>query len=376
MSDLRPLGRPIQRPRPPESPKKPEPVEKAPIPDAVEGKNTRPGDSGVGRPVQRPRSQEAAERSVAAVRAEKAAMPSAVSNLQPARAHFAGPAVGVFFLGAVALLSLFVFAQVVSIVADLARMPAIFRWPGYAVVVIGAVLVAWAAWRVARVYRRLRPARQIDIAQVAAHGRPADLEAARTALRGTLRAWHRDEAAVGRSLETLGMSAETLERLEVGIEQLLEPRPVSAAVWLDTFQQSVVHELDTLATVRTRLYMKRVALRTAVSPNGLLDTAIVLYQGFRLVGDLCTIYRVRADRVGTFYLLGWIIFNGFIAGELESLGEDLIAGGSESLFESVVGEATAHALGRVMGRVAIATTNAVFIRRLGRRSQRLLRPVI
>lgn len=377
MSDERPLGRPIQRPRadgeaPPKRPAPaPEPAA-APRADPFEG-NTRAGDSGVGRPVQRPAADLPLGPSVEEFdRREDLVGPTT----QPARARLHGPMLGFLVAGAFALLGLFVFAQVVSILADLSRLPAPLSWVGYGFAALALAVIGWAAFKGARLYLRLRPARQVDVAQVALRGRPAEQEAARAALRGVLRAWAKDGERVYAQLEQLALDPAARARLERATERLLERRPISAAAWLDEFDRGVARELDALADARTRAAMKTVALKTAVSPNALLDTAIVLYQSFRLIGDLTVIYRVRADRVGTVYLLGWVLFHGFIAGEMEELGEEVVTGTSESAFESLVGGTTAHLLGKVVGRVAVATTNAFFMRRLGRRARRLLRPIL
>jgi len=102
-----------------------------------------------------------------------------------------------------------------------------------------------------------------------------------------------------------------------------------------------------------------------------------------MLKDLCVIYNLRANRVGTYALLVRVFFNAYLAGRLDEL-EDVTGEGIRNLIqESDWGSWTSFlhdaTFARIAGKVGAAASsgllNYYMIKRLGRYAVRLLRPI-
>jgi uncharacterized membrane protein YcjF (UPF0283 family) len=69
-------------------------------------------------------------------------------------------------------------------------------------------------------------------------------------------------------------------------------------------------------------WARRTAFGTAVAPNAVADTGLTLYFSFALLADLCTIYNLRAGRLGTMVLLTRVFFNSYLAGQMRAMMKD------------------------------------------------------
>ena len=129
--------------------------------------------------------------------------------------------------------------------------------------------------------------------------------------------------------------------------------------------------------LRVKYWARRSGLTTAVSPNGLIDSAASLYFGFAMLTDLCRIYNLRAGRTGTAVLLGRVFFNSYLAGQLneweklteEQLNQLMSAGGP--LYELTA----SRVFSKAGAKVTSGILNYYLLNRLGRFACRLLRPV-
>ncbi len=76
-----------------------------------------------------------------------------------------------------------------------------------------------------------------------------------------------------------------------------------------------------------RRYAARVALATALSQNGVLDSMAVLYLSFRMLRDLYAVWGIRAGRVSLFRTFVALLINTLLAGAVEELlPEDVLQG--------------------------------------------------
>ena len=108
-----------------------------------------------------------------------------------------------------------------------------------------------------------------------------------------------------------------------------------------------------------------------------VDTAIVLINAYRLMEDLCRIYRLRTGGAGTLSILLRIFINAFAAARLEEWMDsatqhimDAGAQGGEGMaaFFKVIG-------GGVLSRAAEGGANAFLLVRLGAAAIHYLRPL-
>jgi hypothetical protein len=114
-----------------------------------------------------------------------------------------------------------------------------------------------------------------------------------------------------------------------------------------------------------------------MAPNGLIDSAAMLYFGFALLADLCEVYNLRTGKTGTAVLLGRVFFNSYLSGQMtewEKLTEEQL-----NHLMTPTGPLAELTAARVLSKVgAKATTgllNYFLLSRLGRYACRLLRPV-
>ena len=154
-------------------------------------------------------------------------------------------------------------------------------------------------------------------------------------------------------------------------------RFAGTADWFDRFRRDFQTPLDELAEARTKYWANRAMLVTAVSPNGLIDSAGTVYFGFALLADLCRVYNLRAGRTGTAVLLGRVFVNAYLAGNLsdvEKLAEDqydqLFAHG----FEVVGVGVSTNVVGKFLGKVGAKATSGYLNRLLAATAGPVRRP--
>jgi hypothetical protein len=304
---------------------------------------------------------------------------------------FGTPLVLAFLVGSVGLAGLFVFNQVLSVLNALASQPEWAQYAGYGGLILFGVCVCYAFLRFAYLYATLRRNRQIQVRglqELAKRTRLRWLAYAKSAeakeqLEGYLRSFPLDSEKDRKCLLKLGITDEMQMRLKSARVTLLDPaKYASSDQWFARFRDEFQSELDAAASARVKYWASRIWVVTAVSPNALVDSGSSLFYTFSMLGDLCSIYNLRAGRTGTAVLLGRVFFNAYLAGqgaEWEKVVEDQY----DQLFHeamSVVGVGVgSNVAGKILGKVgARATTgylNRVLLLRLGRYAMRLLQPV-
>ena len=343
----------------------------------------RAGDTAVGRPIQRPKGElkksDLNHDDLLLGQKLDEDLDEELETPTKLPALFSSSTVLIVLAGLICVLGLFVYSQTLSVLAQLNALPETVRLAGYVGLAVLLLIIVVACLRVFFLFARLRKSRPISIRKVEARSKlgrsEKAYERAQQKLSEYLRSFKLGDEKNIASLRKLGLSAEAEQRLLDAEARLNEERPVSAGAWIDDFDASFLRELDMLAKMRVIHYAKLVALKTAISPSGLLDTAIVLYNNFRIFSDLLVIYRVRTDWIGTAYVLMWVVGHAYVSGEMgENIGQ-LSDGISEEL-STVLGEGlTSKLFGKAAARGAEASANFLFTRRIGLKGIKLLRPI-
>ncbi len=397
------IGLPTAPPRPSSPPVAPPP------PPAPDEPVLRPGETDLGRPVQSPahvspltdadreRLRSADEAQALRDLAEAEEMTAS----DPAVGWFgwfAHPLAAAFLIGAAGALGLFVYSQAIQILANLATQPMWVQWLGYVALAVCGGAVLFAAGRFVLVYVKLRRNRQLRLAGLEelnqrtrlrwlAHAKAAD---ARTRLETYLREFPVGTPRQAKRLAAIGVGPDRIVLLEKVRAELLDPARFSGtADWFERFRTGFQGVLDSAADERIGYWARRSGVATALAPNGLVDSAAMLYFGFALLTDLCEVYHLRTGKTGTAVLLGRVFFNSYLSGQIsewEKLTEQqlhtlLTSAGQVAPVAAVLGGLSpfvaplASVLSKAGAKGTSGLLNGLLIARLGRYATRLLKPV-
>jgi uncharacterized membrane protein YcjF (UPF0283 family) len=319
---------------------------------------------------------------------------------------------GGFLLGIIAILSLvglYLFAQTLTLLAQIAILPPTVRWVAYAVLLALLAGVLIGTIRLLAAYLRLRRTQRISLGGIDDLNQRAEYR--KLAAEETDKAYQ----IVGEYLEKFPTERQELMKLgfsDVQTAKLLESRKhlsqlgengLGAEHWLQTFRHDFQSVVDEAADDCITRHAKQVGFKVAALPLPLLETAVVLHGAFTMVADLCRIYQLRLGKSGTLIVTGWAVVQGVTAGEIDRLTKDDLHswtheigqhfGGVESA-TSTPHEAAVSALhhggtvlGASMGDIHIPGLGGIFkrgakgflqyvlLRKLGRLTQRWLRMV-
>ena len=296
------------------------------------------------------------------------------------------------------LLALYIYTQLLSLVATLATLPA---WlTTIAVLVLGLLTAAvvLAFCRLAIVYSRLRRNEQIrmsDIQQLELRAQvrrgcssSQQRQQARTVLEVYIREYpqYSAEKVAHATLADASsaspayppglpsFSAEELTRLYRARRRLADPARIrDSKEWLQVYEAEFQSVLDTAADARVHQCAKWVGYKTAISPSPLVDTLIAVYWCFVLLRDLCLIYNVRVGPYGTAALLWRAFFTAYLAGKFQDW-EDHADYTIESMMDGLP-EIGRKIAGKLAAKAGDGLANYFMVRRLGRRAIVLLRPL-
>jgi uncharacterized membrane protein YcjF (UPF0283 family) len=301
-------------------------------------------------------------------------------------AIFGHPLVGLIMLGMAGLLGLFIFNQVAGAITAINTLPQELQWVGWGFFGLLTLAVVYAMFRLTILYIKLRRNKQLRLKGL------EELEK-RTRLRWLINA-KRHEAyqqlelymkeyptntdKERKRLAAVGLAGEDLNAVTTARQKLLDrDRWSDAEAWFDGFRETFQSKLDEAAAMRIRYWARRSAFTTAVSPNALADTGLTLYFSFAMLADLCTIYNLRAGRLGTMVLLTRVFFNSYLAGQLNEL-ESGVSDGIQQLVEPHL-PASELVLGKVFSKIgakaSAGAVNYLLLSRLGKYGCRMLRPV-
>ncbi len=393
----------------PTAPHRPSPPPAVPPPAADDEPVLRPGETDLGRPEQIP-SHVALLTDADRERLRQADEAQALRDLAEAEemtasdpavgwfGWFAHPLAAAFLIGAAGALGLFVYSQAIQILDTLSRQPVWVQWLGYAALAVCGGAVLFAAGRFVLVYVKLRRNRQLRLAGLEelnqrtrlrwlAHAKAAD---ARTKLETYLREFPVGTPKQAKKLAALGLGPDRIAVLEKVRAELLDPaRFTGTADWFERFRNGFQGVLDKAADDRIGYWARRSGVATALAPNGLVDSAAMLYFGFALLTDLCEVYNLRTGKTGTAVLLGRVFFNSYLSGQInewEKLTEQqlnalLTSAGHVAPVAAVLGGLSpfvaplASVLSKAGAKGTSGLLNGLLIARLGRYATRLLKPV-
>lgn len=372
-------------------------------PEPFDHETIRGGETGLGRPDQIPVQQQPlssddhkalsaeADRLAAEESARIEEMLASDPEVFRWLGWFSSPLAFTILLGAVGLSGLFLFNQVMSLLASLAAQPEWIQYAGYTAIGIlgGAVLLAML--RVIVLYVRLKRNQQVRLrvlGELSLRTRmrwlvKAKSDEAKARVEDYLKTYPLTTAKEKKRLQALGLTQERIAALEKARAELLEPaRYTSLDSWFDRFRTCFQSVIDDAAAERISYWSKRTGAVTAVSPNAFVDGAATLYHGFAMIGDLCRLYNLRAGRAGTAVLLGQVFFYSYLAGQLndfESVAQDHLESALSPLKDlasaGAVGGVVAKLGGKLGSKALAGALNYVLLRRLGHYACRLLRPV-
>jgi uncharacterized membrane protein YcjF (UPF0283 family) len=280
----------------------------------------------------------------------------------------------------------FAVAQGVFLFNQIALMPGWLRIPAYALLAALALVTAYFAGRLVWSYARLpaSPRLHLDLYDdlKRREAARADVDAhkyaeARRILTRFLREYPLGPAAA-QKLRRLGLAAGDVETL-FSLQHVLTDQEavVDDGDWLRRFDREFLGPLDAIADGLAARQARQVFLLTASLPRGSLDTLVVLAATYRLVGDLCTVYNVRAGKWETWMILVSVLMNLVAASQFEGVSDALGQHASGALDHATgVGSAMAAGMaGQVLGKVADGGANWVLFRRLTIRVRQYLRPI-
>jgi uncharacterized membrane protein YcjF (UPF0283 family) len=296
------------------------------------------------------------------------------------------PLVGLVMLALAGLLGLFLFNQDSSAITAINTLPDYLSWLGWGVFGVLTLAVAYSLLRFTILYIRLRRNKQLRLRglqelEKRTHLRwliNAKRHEAYQQLDGYLREYPVESDRERKRLVAVGLTGEELYAVAQARLKLLDrDRWADASGWLDGFRDSLQSRLDAAASRRISYWARRAAFATAVSPNALADTGLTLYFSFAMLSDLCTIYNLRAGRLGTMVLLSRVFFNSYLAGQMNEM-EGWTADQIQQLVEPHL-PASELVLGKVFSKLGAKASagaiNYLLLSRLGKYGCRMLRPV-
>ena len=204
---------------------------------------------------------------------------------------------GGFLLGIVAILSLaglFVFAQTISILAQITVLPPVSRWISYLLLVALLAGVVFGAARLLIAYFRLRRTRKITLRGIddlnqRAEFRKLAAEESKQAIelvREYLDDFPKKLRDFVSDLKKKGFSTEQAEKLFASRDDLLDlARNIPSKRWLLRFRQDFQSVVDEAADACIKRHARGVGLKVAALPLALVETAVVLYSAFKMIGD-------------------------------------------------------------------------------------------
>jgi uncharacterized membrane protein YcjF (UPF0283 family) len=296
------------------------------------------------------------------------------------------PLVGLFMLAMAGLLGLFLFNQVSSAITAINTLPDYLQWLGWGVFGLLTLAVVYAMLRFTVMYIRLRRNKQLRLRGLQELEKRTQLRwlinAKRHEAYQQLDAYLREYPVASdrerKRLAAVGLAGDELYAVAQARQKLLDrDRWSDATGWLAGFRDTLQARLDAAAARRVSYWARRAAFATAVSPNTLADTGLTLYFSFAMLSDLCTIYNLRAGRLGTMVLLSRVFFNSYLAGQINEM-EGWTADQISQLVEPHL-PASELVLGKVFSKLGTKASagaiNYLLLSRLGKYGCRMLRPV-
>lgn len=269
----------------------------------------------------------------------------------------------------VCILGLVVYAIALDFIIRVAEYPVYLQIPVWLLVALVVILVLYALIRISFAWLRLARHKQVDLSQAD----PGQMEQAHQDLSRYLNKLIAHSEVNGSRWQRLWCkNPEAADEVIKNCRKLVEERHIDTPAWLEEFESNVRIPLDKAAAKRVSHYSQLVGIKTAVSPFPLVDSAAVLYNNFLLIGDLAILFGRRIPRHEIVLLLWAIIFQTFVATQSQEILESV----AEEMSKNIQSGITRSLAQFIAPRVAEGTVHAMVTLRIGRRAQRMLRPVV
>lgn len=299
---------------------------------------------------------------------------------------FGHPLVGLVMLFMGGLVGLFAFNQVAGAVATINAMPERLQWAGWAFFGLLSLAVLYSVVRLLVIYVRLRRNKQLRLKGLEELEKRTRLRwlinakkhEAHAQLEAYLREYPTETERERKRLYGVAIRGTDLYALVQARQKLLDrDRWGDSAAWFAAFRDTFQSKLDEAAAARIRYWSRRAAFATAISPNALADTGMTVYFSFAMLANLCTIYNLRAGRLGTMVLLSRVFFNSYLAGQINEM-EGWTTDQIQQLVEPHL-PASEIFLGKVFSKLGAKASagaiNYLLLSRLGKYGCRTLRPI-
>ena len=299
---------------------------------------------------------------------------------------FGHPLVGVVMLAMGGVLGLFLFNQVSTAIVAIQSMSGPAWYVAWGVFGLFGLMILYSVGRLMLVYIRLRRNKQLRLQGLEELEQRTRLRwlinskrhEAYEQLSGYLREFPVATDRDRKRLARVGLAGEDIYAMMKARDHLLDKdRWPDAHAWFAGFRDTFQGKLDEAARERVRYWSRRAAFATAVSPNALADTGMTMYFSFAMIADLCTLYNLRAGKLGTMVLLTRVFFNSYAAGQINEM-EGMASDQLTQLVEPHL-PASEVFLGKVFGKLgakaSAGAVNYLLIGRLGKQAARMLRPV-
>ncbi|MCR9291870.1 MAG: DUF697 domain-containing protein [bacterium] len=264
--------------------------------------------------------------------------------------------------------------------------PFIMQVIAYVCIGLLAIVFCIALIRLALVYRLLSVTPKVDLGAIRQTKRRAatrdqihrQVEAGYKSLRAIVETYPISDKKHKSLLVRCGMNRDEINTFNSNIESLLGSENAGQSRWIEDCERLFVSVIDRTAKRRVTSYAKRVAVKTAISPTGFVDSLIVATNAVLMVEDLCRLYGVRTGRWQSVLLTWRIFFSTFVSAKLEERIDEL----ADSLFEGALSsipqiskELFARLSLGLLKRAAEGSVNMALFYRLGTATVVALRPI-
>lgn len=268
------------------------------------------------------------------------------------------------------LLGLILMGQAATIVLAAATLPAPFRYAVYLALLSGLVLLGYLVRKPLWSVMRLRAKRvdTVEALRMLWSSRSTSRESRdktfheRERIQMQLKQYARNDAELAHRLEALGCHDESVERACAAWKRIVSEQ--ATAITTDSFFERV-DEWDTAlkgcGSDIVSGYATTVAVASAVSPNPLIDSAIVVVNAVRMVRDLCELYNQRIGGPGAVILTGYLCVQAYAARHGQDIADSAMDTVAKAIRSKTTNpEAYGNAIVDVFGAVGIKVTKKIF----------------
>ena len=279
---------------------------------------------------------------------------------------------------AVSVFALFITNQVLAFVQMVAGAPAPFRIGGWIALCLLCLALCFSILRLWWSFSRLRANPGITLFQAPKLSTNWNTwtkikydQAGMNAICDIIRNYPRNNTQ--KNLLTRGKL--DFEVFEGNLDYLGRSEHLFGHDWLAECHTRYVEPLRLCANQLVHDYAKRIALKTALVRNGILDTLIVWTNAVLLFEELCRVFNVRTTRFDSVVMVGKLAFTTMISAKaaelIDETSDHMIAEGQANMAEYLASVAGKYAL----KGVGEGSVNYFLFRRFGRAAVSVLMPI-